>query len=77
MDEHIDQLVDTTKSQKVANDNNDASNNDDSELEESDADDLIQGLIQAVFDKGIPILGILIRACPNLILSKLKLPLTL
>ena len=29
-----------------------------------------QGLIQAVFDIGIPILGRLIWACPNLILSK-------
>ena len=30
----------------------------------------IQGLIQAVFDIGIPILGTLIWACPNLMLSK-------
>ena len=29
-----------------------------------------QGLMQAVFDSGIPILGTLIWACPNLILSK-------
>ena len=29
-----------------------------------------QGLIQAVFDIGIPILGTLIWVCPNLILSK-------
>ena len=29
-----------------------------------------QGLIQAAFDFGIPILGTLIWACPNLILSK-------
>ena len=31
-----------------------------------------QGLMQAVFDSGIPILGTLIWACPNLILSKTK-----
>ena len=31
-----------------------------------------QGLIQAAFDSGIPILGTLIWACPNLILSKTK-----
>ena len=31
-----------------------------------------QGLIQAVFNIGIPILGKLIWACPNLILSKTK-----
>ena len=29
-----------------------------------------QGLIQAIFDIGIPILGTLIWACPKLILSK-------
>ena len=29
-----------------------------------------QGLIQAVFDVGIPILGTLIWECPNLILNK-------
>ena len=29
-----------------------------------------QGLMQAVFDIGIPILGTIIRACPNLFLSK-------
>ena len=32
----------------------------------------IQGLIQAVFDIGIPILGTPIWACPHLILSKTK-----
>ena len=31
-----------------------------------------QGLIQAVFDIGIPILGTLIWLCPNLILSKIE-----
>ena len=31
---------------------------------------LWQGLMQAVFDIGIPILGTIIWACPNLILSK-------
>ena len=30
----------------------------------------VQGLIQAVFDIGIPILGTLTWACPNLILSE-------
>ena len=34
-----------------------------------------QGLIQAVFNTGIPILGTLIWVCPNLILVKLKLQL--
>ena len=32
-----------------------------------------QVLIQAVFDIGIPILGTLIWACPNLILSKTEI----
>ena len=32
-----------------------------------------QGLIQVVFNIGIPILGILIWVCPNLIIGKVKI----
>ena len=39
LDEQVDQLVDTTNSQKV-----NFSNNDESELEGSDKDDLIKGI---------------------------------
>ena len=40
--------------------------------EGGEGDYYVQRLIQAVFDIGTPILGTLVWACPNLILSKSK-----